>query len=386
MKKNEIPFHKVLADHQEIDAVISVLKSGWWTTGPRVREFEEKFAQYLGAKYAIAVSSCTAALHLSLLAGKISPGDEVIIPAMTFSSTAQAVLYSGAKPVLVDIEKETGLINCEEAEKRISKKTKAIISVDYAGQPVDYEKLKKICQKNKLFFISDAAHDLPSYYKNKIVGTQADLNCFSFYATKTIAIGEGGMITTDNNKLAEKVSRLRLHGMNRDAWKRQAKSGNWYYEITELGYKYNMTDISAALGLVQLKKNQALWRKRSAIAKNYNSAFSKMAEIIIPEIKNDCKTSWHLYVIKLNLELLQIDRNKFIEELSKLGVGTSVHFIPLYRQPYYKRTLGNKISQFPNSEWYYNRIISLPIFPDMTAGQISFVIDSVSEISKKYRR
>jgi len=386
MGKNEVPFHRASINHQEINAVISVLKSGWWTTGPKVAKFEEKFAKYVGAKYAIATSSCTAALHLSLLAGKIGSGDEVILPTMTFSATAQVALYCGAKPVFVDIDQETGLIDCGEIEKKINKKTKAIISVDFAGQPADYQWLKKICRKNKLLFVSDAAHDLPSYYKNKIVGTQADLTCFSFYPTKTIAATEGGMVTTKDRKMAEKIHRLRLHGMNRDVWKRYTGNGSWYYEIADLGYKYNMTDISAALGLVQLKKNQLLWRKRQVIAKKYNQAFSKMPEIIIPGIKDDRQTSWHLYIVKLNLERLKIDRNQFIEELSKRGVGTSVHFIPLYRHPYYKKILHYKFSQFPNSEWFYQRIISLPIFPDMTAKQTDFVINSVSGISKKYRR
>lgn len=386
MKRVNVPFHIISVGSEELKRVSKVLKSGWWTTGPKVREFEGKFAKYTGAKYAVAVSSCTAALHLSLLAGKIGPGDEIILPAMTFSATAQAVLYSGARPVFVDIERDTGLIDCGEVEKKINKKTKAIISVDYSGQPADYSELKKICRKNKLLYVSDAAHDLPTYYKKEIVGSQANLSCFSFYATKTIAAGEGGMVVTNNQKLAEKISQLRLHGMNRNAWKRYGQGGSWYYEIIDLGYKYNLTDISAALGLVQLKKNQALWQKRSKIARRYNQAFSRIPEVIVPKIKPDRQTSWHLYVLKLNLERLKIGRNKFIEELLKLGVGTSVHFIPLYRHPYYKKLLKYKYTEFPSSEWLYHRIISLPIFPEMSKKQINHVIESISKIIKKYQR
>ncbi|MDD5130144.1 MAG: DegT/DnrJ/EryC1/StrS family aminotransferase [Candidatus Omnitrophica bacterium] len=380
-----VPFHRAYMRQDEMRGAIKAIKSGWITMGPMTVEFEDKFKAYVGAKYAIAVNSCTAALHLALEAIGVKEGDEVIVPAITFTATAEVVCYFKAKPVIVDVEKSTLNINIRKIKEKITSKTKAIITVDYGGQAVDYAEILKIAKKHKLFVIEDAAHTLPSWYKGKKVGTLADITCFSFYATKTLATGEGGMITTNNLRWAERMKIMRLHGMNRDAWKRYDKGGSWYYEVIEAGYKYNTTDINSALGLVQLKKLEFMWKKRRAIAQAYDSSFKKIPEIITPVIKEDRVTSWHLYVIKLNLELLLINRARFIEELAKQGVCASVHFIPLYRHPFYRDKFKYKMEQFPDSEWAYERIVSLPIFPGMTKFQVKQVVNTVRDIIRKYR-
>ncbi len=385
MVKNHIPFHRPYIGKEEIKTVTSAIKSGWITMGPKTAEFEEKFKAYTGAKYAIAVNSCTAALHLALEAIGLKEGDEVIVPVMTFTATAEVVCYFKAKPVFVDVEKDTLNINWAKIEEKITSRTKAIITVDYGGQPVDYDEIRKIANRHKLFIIEDAAHTLPSWYKGRKVGTLADITCFSFYATKTLATGEGGMIVTDNARFAERMKVMRLHGMNRDAWKRYDKGGSWYYEVIAAGYKYNTTDINSSLGIAQLKKLELMWRKRKTIAEIYNSAFKEMSELITPVIKKGRVTSWHLYVIKLKIDKLSIDRAEFIDELAKQGVSASVHFIPLYRHPFYRNKFGYKPNQFPNSEWLYERIVSLPIYPGMSNAQVKRVIKAIKKIIKQYR-
>jgi perosamine synthetase len=385
VKLQHIPFHRAYIGSEEIGMVSRAIHSGWITMGPKTIEFENEFKAYVGAKYAIAVNSCTAALHLALEAIGIKEGDEVIVPAITFTATAEVVCYFKAKPVIVDVEKDTLNISAAKIEEKITPKTKAIITVDYGGQAVDYDEIFKIAKKHKLFIIEDAAHTLPSWYKGKKVGTLADITCFSFYVTKTLATGEGGMITTNNLRWAKRMKIMRLHGMNKDAWKRYDKGGSWYYEVVGAGYKYNTTDINSALGLVQLKKLELMWKKRQAIAAMYSLNFKGIPEISIPVIKKDRVTSWHLYVIKLNLEQLLIDRARFIEELAKQGVSASVHFIPLYRHPFYRDKFNYTLKQFPDSEWIYKRIVSLPIYPGMTKSQIEQVINAVKNIIKKFR-
>lgn len=384
MKITTVPFHKGYIDNEEIKAVTAALKSGWHTMGPKTVEFEDKFRAYIGARHAIAVNSCTAALHLALEAVGVKQGDEVIVPAITFTATAEVVCYFGAVPVLVDVEPDTMNLDCRYLEQKITKRTKAIISVDFAGLPCDYNALQRIARKHSLYLIADAAHCLPSYYHRKSVGTLADITCFSFYATKTLNTGEGGMITTNNAKWAERMKIMRLHGMNRDAWKRYTKAGNWFYEVVEAGYKYNTTDINAALGLAQLRKINFMWKKRIAVADRYTSAFSKLGEVTPPTVSDDCQTSWHLYVLKLNLDRLRIDRSNFITELGKRGISASVHFIPLYRHPFYRDKFGYKNTDFKNAEWVYERIVSLPIFPGMTKKQIAQVISAVKDICKQF--
>lgn len=382
----QIPFHKPYITEEEIEGVVDSLRNGWLTMGKKTIEFEERFKIYIGSKHAIAVNSCTAALHLALRVIGIKEGDEVIVPTTTFVATAEVVNYFNAKPVLVDIEKDTHLIDVRKIEKKITKKTKAIIPVHFSGQPADMDPIMDIAKKYNLFVVEDAAHALPAWYKGRKIGTIGDITAFSFYATKTITTGEGGMATTDNPEWAERMKILRLHGISKDAWKRYTKEGSWEYDVLEKGYKYNTTDINAALGLAQLKKADWLWERRKYIAERYNEAFKDYEELILYKVKEDRTSSWHLYPLKLNLEALKIDRNRFIEELKKRGIGTSVHFIPLYRFTYYKERFGYTPKEFPNSEWVFERVLSLPIYPGMTEEEIGYVVENVVDIVKTYRR
>ncbi|MFA5256419.1 MAG: DegT/DnrJ/EryC1/StrS family aminotransferase [Candidatus Omnitrophota bacterium] len=386
IKFKHIPFHRAYLGKDEIAGVVAAIRSGWITMGPKTVEFEDRFRKYIGAKHAMAVNSCTAGLHLALEAIGLKEGDEVIVPAITFTATAEVVCYFKARPVFVDVEKDTLNMDVADLQRKITRKTKAIVPVDYAGQPPDLDEIMRIARRHKLFVIEDAAHALPSSYKGRKIGRIADITVFSFYATKTLCTGEGGMITTDNDKWAERIRTMRLHGMNRDAWKRYSKQGTWYYEVVGAGYKYNTTDVNAALGLAQFKKLQLMWRKRKAIAQAYDSGFKGLPEMAAPVIKKDRVTSWHLYAIKLGLERLSIDRARFIDELARQGVSASVHFIPLYRHPFYRDGFGYRSpSLFPNSEWAYERIVSLPIYPGMTRVQVRRVIAAVKAIIKRYR-
>jgi dTDP-4-amino-4,6-dideoxygalactose transaminase len=402
MLSTYIPFHKAYITEEEINEVVDSLKSGWLTMGPKTLRFEEEFSRYIDSRHSIALNSGTAALHLALKAIDIKPGDEVILPTMTFTATGEVVCYFRGKPIIVDVEKDTHNISISEIEKAISPNTKAIIPVHYAGQPCDMDEIKHIADAYKLRVIEDAAHSLPAWYKRqsseirnqksekndvwKKIGTICDMTCFSFYATKTLATGEGGMVTTENDEWAERIKVLRLHGITRDAWKRYSNDGSWFYEVVEAGHKYNMTDIQAALGLAQLKKLELMWEKRKAIADKYTEAFKDSDFIIIPHVKPDRISAWHLYVIKLNLDALRIDRAGFIEELELRGIGTSVHFIPLHKHPFYNNSFGYDSKDFPVAEWIYERIISLPIYPQMSDKEIEYVIGSVEDACKKFRR
>jgi perosamine synthetase len=381
-----IPFHKPYITDEEIEEVVDSIRSGWLTMGPKTQKFEEEFKKYIGCAFAIAVNSCTAALHLSLKIIGIKEGDEVIIPTMTFTATGEVVTYFGAKPVLVDVDKETHNISVEAIEKAITPRTKAIIPVHYGGQPCDMDEIMEIAKKYNLYVIEDAAHALPASYKDKRVGTIGDITCFSFYATKTLATGEGGMITTENGEWADRMRILRLHGISRDAWKRYTKEGSWYYEVIEAGYKYNMTDIQAALGIAQLKKLEWMQQKRAQIADRYNLSFKDSELINLLSNKFDRTSAWHLYVIRLNIEALRIDRAGFIEALKEQGIGTSVHFIPLHRHPFYRNKFGYNPKSFPMAEWIYERSISLPIYPGMTEKEVDFVIENVLSLINKYKR
>lgn len=380
----QIPFHRPYITEDEINEVVDSLKKGWITMGYKTVEFENRFKEYIGSKNAVAVNSCTAGLHLALRAIGLKEGDEVIVPTITFVATAEVVNYFKAKPVLVDVEKDTHLIDASKIEEKITPKTKAIIPVHYSGQPADMDEILEIAKKYNLFVIEDAAHSLPAWYKGRIVGTIGDITAFSFYATKTLATGEGGMITTDNDEWAEKIRILRLHGISKDAWKRYSKEGSWEYDVLDNGYKYNMTDINAALGLAQLKKLHWMWEERVRIADAYNHAFKEYEELIPYIVKSDRVSSWHLYPLKLNLEALKISRNQFIEELKSRGIGTSIHFIPLYRFSYYKDQGYDK--NYPNSEWIFEKVLSLPIFPGMTQQEVNYIIENVIDIVNKNKR
>ncbi len=382
----EIPFHKPYITEDEIAEVLDSLRSGWLTMGPKTVRFEEQFRDYLGAPHAVSMNSCTAALHLALMAAGIREGDEVILPAMTFTATAEVVTYLRAKPVLADVDVATCNIDVAAIEEKITGKTRAIIPVHFAGQPCDMDEICGLAAERNLTVIEDAAHAIPARYKDRMIGTIGDLTCFSFYATKSLTTGEGGMVTTAREEWAERMRILRLHGISRDAWKRYTSEGTWYYEVTEAGYKYNMTDLQAALGIAQLRKVDWMWQRRQQIAAIYSEKFRAIPEVQTPVVKADRESGWHLYVVRLLPDTLTIDRSRFIEELKNIGTMASVHFIPLYRHPYYRDAFQYTPRGFAASEQIYEQIISLPIYPGMADDDAEQVVDSVAHVVRKFRR
>ncbi len=386
MEKDFINFHKPLVTEDEITEVVDTIRSGWWTTGPKTFLFEKEFNSYIGSNFSIAVSSWTAAAHLALEAIGLQKGDEVIVPSMTFTATAEIVCYFGAKPVIVDVQKDSLNMDPKEIEKAITKNTKAIIPVHYGGNPCDMDEIIDLAKFHNLKIIEDAAHALPAWYKGKLIGRIGDVTCFSFYVTKTLATGEGGMICTNNEDVAERCSVMRLHGIDKDAWKRYGTEGSWFYEVIAPGFKYNFTDIQAALGLAQLKKIDLMLNERKRIFEKYNDLLSRNELIKLYRYKNDRKPSYHLYPIFLEIEKLKINRSQFIDELKNHGIGASVHFIPLYRHPYYKTTYNLEVKDYPVSEFQYPRIVTLPIWPGMTDSQIHRVAETVNFLTEKHKK
>ena len=381
-----LPFHVPLIEAEDIRAVTDVMHSGWITTGPKVHEFEKEFASYLGAKHAVAVNSGTAALHLGLKAVGVGPGDEVVLPAMTFAATAEVVTYLGAEPVLVDSLAGTMNFDVSRVERAITPRTKAIIPVHFGGHPCDMNRLLAIAKDRRISLIEDAAHALPAGYRGRTVGTIGDITCFSFYATKSITTGEGGMATTENQMYAERMRVLSLHGMNKDAWNRYDAKGSWRYDIREAGYKYNLSDLQAALGLSQLRKCDAMWRRRAKIAARYSRVLAGMDAFQVPRASSHVQHAWHLFVILINTAILQIGRDQVIEELRKRKIGTSVHFMPLHLHSYYQREWGYRRGDFPVAERYFERCISLPIYPGMSDENVDRVVDALAEIATTFRR
>lgn len=382
----QIPFHRADLGEDEVNAVADVIRSGWLTMGPKTFEFERRFADYIGASHAVAVSSCTAALHLALESAGVRRGDEVLLPTTTFTATAEVVTYLGARPVFVDIEPKSLNIDTCDLERKITSHTRAIIPVHFAGMPCDLSETVEIAAQHKLRVVEDAAHALPASYKGRRIGTISDLTAFSFYATKTLTTGEGGMITTENEDFARRMQVMRLHGIGRDAWKRYSAEGSWFYEVLEAGFKYNLTDLQSALGVVQLAKCDGMNQARECTAQRYSGAFESIEALEVPATLPDRTTSWHLYVLRLHLDRLRIDRNKFIKELADRGVSTSVHFIPLHLQPVYQRDYQYKPGDFPVAEREYQRSLSLPIYPAMREEEVEQVIWAVSDVASLWSR
>lgn len=381
----KIPFHKANTAKEEIDAVSEIIRSGWLTMGEKTFEFERNFSEYTGAANSIAVNSCTAALHLALKAAGVKSGDEVIIPAMTFIATWEIITYFGAVPVLCDVLKDSFLIDPADIEKKITSKTRVIIPVHYGGESCDMDSIMLIARKNNLLVIEDAAHALPALYNGKMVGTIGDITCFSFYATKTLTTGEGGMITTENTEWAERMKRLRLHGITKDAWNRYSGNGSWEYDVSEAGYKYNITDIASAIGVEQLKKSSEMNFSRRAIALKYNREFTKSGLLDLWSVRVEAECAWHLYPVRLKLHELKIDRNEFIVELKNRGIGTSVHYIPMYRFSVFKNS-GYTLNDFPGCEDIFSREVSLPVYPGMSDDETDYVIGNVLEILENNKR
>lgn len=381
-----LPFALPDTDEAEIAEVADAIRSGWITTGPKTKRFEADFAAQVGAKHAIAVNSCTAAMHLALEAVGLKQGDEVITSPYTFAATAEVIRYFDARPILVDVVPETCNLDPDLIEPAITPRTKAIIPIHIAGLPADLDRIHAVARRHNLPVIEDAAHAFPTRYKGQMIGHLSDLTCFSFYATKTLTTGEGGMICTDNEAWADRCRIMALHGISRDAWKRYTAEGSWFYEILAPGYKYNLTDVAAAMGLAQLAKAERMWQRRRAIAQRFNDAFRHLPELQTPADRADCQHAWHLYMLRLNLEQLHIDRAVFIEELKARKIGTSVHFIPLHLHPYYRDTYGYQPDDLPIAHREYQREISLPIYSKMSDGDVQDVIEAVTDITRRASR
>jgi dTDP-4-amino-4,6-dideoxygalactose transaminase len=381
----KVPFHKPYITEEEVAAATRQLREGWLTAGSRTVEFENAFRDYVGCGRAVAVNSATAALHLSLAAIDLREGDEVIVPGMTFTATAEVARYFRAWPVLVDIEPDTHNINAAKIEEKITSRTRAIMPMHFAGQPCDMDEICALARERGLVVIEDAAHCMPSWYRGKKVGSLGDMTCFSFYATKTMTTGEGGMLCTDSAEWARAAGILRLHGIDRDAWERATSPRFWQYDVVEAGYKYNTTDIASAIGLVQLRNVEAIWEKRKRIAERYAAAFRNCEGLAPCAVRPDRESSWYLYVIDLALERLSITRDAFVEAMRERGIGLSVHFIPLYEFTYYKN-LGYDGRDCPNCARVFDRTVSLPIFPGMTDAEADYVIGNVLDLVTKNRR
>lgn len=375
-----LPFALPHITQAEIDEVVDTLRSGWLTTGPKTKRFEREFAERVGAPYALAVNSATAAMHLALDAIGLQPGDEVIVPVYTFTATAEVVVYFRAKPILVDVDPITCNIDPAQIEEHITSRTRAIMVVHIAGLPAEMDAIHAIAKAYNLPVIEDAAHAFPAKYRGRMIGTMSDFTAFSFYVTKTLATGEGGMLTTSNPEYAERIAIMTLHGISRDAWKRYSAEGSWYYEVLQAGYKYNMTDIAAAIGLHQLARSHWLLERRRAIAQRYTEAFSRWPELETPPNPAHVEHAWHLYMLRLRPEQLTITRDEFIQALTKANIGSSVHFIPLHLHPFYRDTYRLVAEDFPAALHAYRRAVSLPLYPGMTDEDVEDVIAAVEQI------
>lgn len=387
-----LPFARPSITDREKRAVMDVLDSGWLTTGPRTKEFEERFAAKVGTTHAIALNSATAALHLALEAIGIRRDDEVIVPTWTFAASAEVVAYLGAHPVLVDIDAQTLNVTTEAVMAAVTPRTRAVVVVHMAGLPVEIEGLIAQLDPVGVAVIEDAAHTFPTRIggpTGRYAGTFGRAGAYSFYATKTITTGEGGMLVTDDAALCDRARLMSLHGISRSAWNRYAASGSWYYEIEDVGYKYNMTDLAAALGAVQLDRAEELLAARSEIAERYDAALrdSSVSDLVeIPFGATDGSHAWHLYVVRLATDRLRIDRGEVIDGLKRLGIGTSVHFIPLHLHPYYRDRWGYLPDDFPIATREYQRVLSLPIWPGMSGDDVDRVVDGLAAVLGAARR
>jgi dTDP-4-amino-4,6-dideoxygalactose transaminase len=386
MRKDFLVFGSPLIGQDEIDEVVDSLKSGWLSTGPKVARFEALFKNYIGADYALALNSCTAGLHLSMIVAGLKEGDEVITTPMTFGATANAILHSRAKPVFVDITLPGMNINPGNIEVEITDKTKAIVPVHFAGRPCDMKRIKEIAQKHQLIIIEDAAHALEATYHGQKVGTIGDLTVFSFYVTKNLVTGEGGMITTGNGTYADMIQTYALHGMSKGAWKRYSDEGFKHYRIVYPGFKYNMMDMQAALGIHQLSKTEIYLKRRDEIWHRYDDALQTLPLDIPPPPEENTRHARHLYTILLRLDDLTADRDTIQQALYEENIGTGIHFIALHLHPYYQETFGYKRSDYPNATYVSDRTISLPLSAKLTDEDVTDVINAVTKVLTNYTK
>lgn len=378
-----LPYGRQTIDESDIAAVTEVLHSDWLTTGPMIAEFEADFARAVGAEHAVAVCNGTAALHAATSALGIQPGDEVIVPSMTFAASANCVVFQGATPVFCDVEADTLLIAADKLEPLVTARTRAVIAVDYAGHPCDYPALRELADRHQLALIDDACHALGGSLRGRPVGTLADLNTFSLHPVKHLTTGEGGVITTNDPRLATRMRRFRNHGITSDHRQRE-KTGSWFYEMVELGYNYRLTDFQAALGRSQLKRLPDWITRRREIARYYDDAFAELPAVDPLTRRAEVEHGYHLYVIKLDLDRLNVDRGQVFRALRAEGIGVNVHYIPVHLHPYYRERFGTRPGLCPEAERAYERILSLPIFPTMTDQDAQDVVHAVRKVTAAY--
>ena len=384
--QRSIPFYRPFTNKDEIAHAAESIQSGWLTSGPKVARFEKRIADLVGAPYAIAVNSCTAALHLSLVAHGVTQGDEVVTSPYTFAATGEAIVYLGARPVFADIDSETLNISPEEISKRMTRRTRAILPVHIAGLPCDMDAIGQIARRWSVPVIEDAAHAIGASVRKRRIGSISEATCFSFYATKNLTTGEGGMITTKRASLARRLRMLSLHGLSLDAWKRYSRGGSWRYDVERLGFKYNLTDVAAGIGLAQAAKFHDMQRRRRSLARRYNDLLADLDAFDLPREYLDSVHAWHLYIVRVRTEALRIDRDRLIEELRTAGIGTSVHFIPLHLHTYYRKTFGHRKGSFPHAERESARVVSLPLYPGLTRLEQSRIVDTLRRIVARFRR
>ena len=385
MRETLLPYGRQLVDEVDIQAVIAVLRSAWLTTGPKVAEFEEAFAQRVGAAHAVSFSSGTAALHGAAFAAGLKVGDEAITSPLTFAATANCVLYQGATPVFADVCRDTLNLDPQRVAERVTANTKAILAVDYAGHPADLDALREIADRSSLVMIEDACHALGAEYRGRPVGGIADMTVFSFHPVKHLTTGEGGMVTTNHDALAETLRRFRNHGISSDARQRQS-AGQWHYEMVLLGFNYRLTDVACALGLSQLKKLETNLARRREIAARYTAAFGDLQGVTPPSVRMEANPAWHLYPIRLDPARLTADRAQVFRALRAENIGVNVHYIPVHRHPYYRDRFGYKGGEYPIAEDAYEQLISLPMFHGMSNQDVADVIAAVEKVVSHFAR
>jgi UDP-4-amino-4,6-dideoxy-N-acetyl-beta-L-altrosamine transaminase len=383
LRETLLPYGRQSLHDEDIQAVVEVLKSDWLTTGPKIAEFETAVAEWVGAKFAVSFSSGTAALHGAAFAAELGPGSEAITSPLTFCASANCILYLGATPVFADVSDDTLNIAPREVSKKLSSRTKAIIAVDYAGHPGALDELRQIAKDSKALLIEDACHALGAEYRGKRVGGIADMTVFSFHPVKHLTTGEGGMVTTDDPCLAETLRRFRNHGISGNARLRH-ESGDWFYEMVLLGFNYRLTDIACALGLSQLKHLAANLARRREIAAQYAEAFRDLHTIVVPSVREGVASAWHLYPVRLNLEMLAAGRKQVFQALRAENIGVNVHYIPVHQHPYYRERF-NTNEEYPIAEDAYERLISLPMFHSMTAQDVEDVIHALRKVVAHYK-
>jgi perosamine synthetase len=385
VREETLAYGGQIIEDDDIEAVVETLQSDWLTTGPKVEAFEKAFAEFVGVEEAVAVSNGTAALHAAMRAAGIGPGDEVIVPALTFAATANSVVFEGGTPVIADVDPDTLLLDPKSVEERVTDDTKAITAVDYAGQPCRYDALRGIADTHDLLLLDDACHAIGGTYRGEPVGALADFNTFSFHPVKNMTTGEGGMVTTDDADAARRMREFRNHGITSTHHER-AEEGSWFYEMPEVGYNYRLTDFQCALGMSQLEKLSGWTKRRREIAARYDNAFAKLGAVEPLAMREDATCTYHLYVIQLDLDRLEVDREQVYDALRAEGIGVNVHYIPVHYHPFYRENFGTEEGLCPEAEAAYERILTLPVFPRMNDEDVGDVIEATEKVISAFER